>query len=309
MSLYVEVCVAAGQNHGMVSSPMLRRLGVSHQQVHRWVRCGLLNRLGSLSFAPAGAVATWEQRCAAGLADLGPQAAVAGRAAARVHGLDGFAGADLEFLVPRSHRGRQGPGRVVSTSRPLLSRHVCRVDGLRVVSAERLILDSSLFGFAQREIENAVDSAIRLRLVAEQRLRTRAVQHLNRGVNGSRGVLDALVDSGGESRLERMFLRLVRTAGLPRPRVQRTLRDGARTVARADFVFGDGLVVEVAGHGTHATRRQRQVDAQRHTEMTLRGLRVLTFTYEDVRGRPEWVVAQLRAALALLPTLSGILAL
>ena len=56
-------------------------------------------------------------------------------------------------------------------------------------------------------------------------------------------------------------------------------------------------MVEVAGHGTHATRRQRQVDAQRHTELTLRGLRVLTFTYEDLRDRPSWVVSRLMEAL------------
>jgi len=55
--------------------------------------------------------------------------------------------------------------------------------------------------------------------------------------------------------------------------------------------------VELAGHGTHSIRLQRQRDAQRHTELTLRGLRVLTFTYEDVRDRPAWVIARLREAL------------
>ena len=58
-------------------------------------------------------------------------------------------------------------------------------------------------------------------------------------------------------------------------------------------------MVELAGHGTHSTRRELQVDAQRHTELTLRGLRVLTFRYEDVRDRSTWVVARLREALRL----------
>jgi very-short-patch-repair endonuclease len=66
-----------------------------------------------------------------------------------------------------------------------------------------------------------------------------------------------------------------------------------------DAYFPCGLVVEVAGHGTHASRGQRQVDAQRRTELTLRGLRVLTFTYEDVRDRPAWVIARLREAMAM----------
>jgi very-short-patch-repair endonuclease len=56
-------------------------------------------------------------------------------------------------------------------------------------------------------------------------------------------------------------------------------------------------VVEVAGHGTHATRRQRQRDAQRQAELAAIGCIVITFTYEDVMHRPEYVVATLRRVL------------
>lgn len=81
--------------------------------------------------------------------------------------------------------------------------------------------------------------------------------------------------------------------------LQKTYRDGSRIVARVDAYFAGGLVVEVSGHASHASRRQRQMDAQRHTELTLRGLRVLTFTYEDVRDRPAWVIGHLREALLM----------
>jgi very-short-patch-repair endonuclease len=299
MSLYVEVCTAAAANHGVVATQHLKAMGVSRQQVSRWVAAGLLVRLGTSSFAVAGSLPSWRRRCAAGLADLGGHGVLAGRAAARLHGLDGFAAAGPEFLVHRSHRDRRTFGAVVSTHRPPGRDAVCRVDGLLTLTAEALILTSGLFGFAQREIENAVDSAIRLRLVSEPRLRSRALAQATDGGRGARRLAEALVDSGGESRLERMFLALLRTAGIARPAMQRIVRDGARTVARVDFLFGEHLVVEVAGHGTHATRRQRQVDAQRHTEMTVRGLRVLTFTYDDVRDRPGWVLAQLRRALLM----------
>ena len=127
----------------------------------------------------------------------------------------------------------------------------------------------------------------------------RAISDHRASVNGSRLLLDALVDAGGESRLERWFRRLLREAGIDRPTLQKTYRNGTRVVARVDAYFDGCLVVEVSGHGTHASRRQRQIDAQRRTELTLRGLRVLTFTYEDVRDRPSWVIARLREALAL----------
>ena len=54
--------------------------------------------------------------------------------------------------------------------------------------------------------------------------------------------------------------------------------------------------------GTARTRPASNVsgDEQRRTELTLRGLRVITFTYGDVRDRPDWVIARLREAFALL---------
>lgn len=224
---------------------------------------------------------------------------IGGRAAARLRGLDDFLAAPPEFLVPRAQRHLTTNGLVCSTGRPLTKADTTTVQGFRCLTAERLLLESPLFGFTQAETENAIDSSIRLRLVAEQRLRTRVIREHCSGVNGSRRLLDALVDTGGESRLERWFLRLVRQAGISRPTLQKTFRDGTRTIARVDAFFEGSLVVEVSGHGTHATRRQRQRDAQRHTELTLRGLRVVTFTYEDVRDRPAWVIARLSDAMAM----------
>jgi very-short-patch-repair endonuclease len=80
--------------------------------------------------------------------------------------------------------------------------------------------------------------------------------------------------------------------------VAATHRDGGRIIARVDMQFGD-LVVEIAGHGTHSSRQQLQADEQRRTELTRLGLRTVAFRYEDVRDRPDWVVAQLRALTAV----------
>jgi very-short-patch-repair endonuclease len=106
----------------------------------------------------------------------------------------------------------------------------------------------------------------------------------------------ALIDLGGESKLERRFLALIRQAGLPRPHLQRIYRAGARTIARVDAEFEGDVIVELDGHGTHASRAQRQRDAQRRTELTLLGKRLITFTYDDVYGRPDWALDQLRTA-------------
>jgi hypothetical protein len=294
-----HIAALAASQHSVISTAQLLAHDIDTSTRSKWERRGLISRLGPRSFSMAGSVPTFGRAVAAGLVDLGGFGVVAGRAGARLHGLDGFSGDATEFLLPRSHRNYSTSGLVCSTSRSLSKADIVTVQGFRCLTAERLIIESPLFRFSRAETENAIDSSIRLRLVAEQRLRTRVIRDHLSGVNGSRALLDALIDSGGESRLERWFLSLVRQAGINRPILQKTYRDGTRIVARVDACFPGGLVVEVSGHGTHASRRQRQIDAQRHTELTLRGLRVLTFTYEDVRDRPAWVIARLREALAL----------
>jgi very-short-patch-repair endonuclease len=291
------IAAIAASQHSVISLKQLDSANVTQSLRHHWVHDGLLDRLGPRSFAVAGSDPTWMRSLVAGFLDVEGRGVVAGRSAARLHGLDGFIGDHVELLVPRKHRDVRSQGIVRSTTREVGREDLQNIDCLRVVRAERLILDSPLFGFSREETENAIDSALRKRLVSEQSLRSKAIDRHSPAINGGRILLDALVDSGGESRLERWFLRLVRDAGLARPVLQKTFRADTRIVARVDAFFTGGLVVELAGHGTHATRRQRQGDAQRHTELTLRGLRVLTFTYEDVRDRPTWVIARLREAL------------
>ncbi len=294
---FQRVAALAANQHSVISSQQLAGLGVSPSRRSKWEHNGLLDRIGKRSFTTAGSTSTFGRAVTSGLADLGGHGVVAGRAAARLYGLDDFGDAREEFLVPRAHRMFTTGGLVCSTGRALTRADIVTVQGFKCLTAERLILESPLFGFTTAETENAIDSAIRLRLVAEQRLRTRVVRDHSRGINGSRQLLDAMVDSGGESRLERWFLRIVRQAGIVRPTLQKTYREGTRVVARVDAYFPGGLVVEGSGHGTHASRRQQQGDAQRRTELTLRGLRILAFTYEDIRDRPLWVIAQLREAL------------
>jgi very-short-patch-repair endonuclease len=57
------------------------------------------------------------------------------------------------------------------------------------------------------------------------------------------------------------------------------------------------LVVEPDGHGTHATRRDRQAGAERAARLGLAGWRVVPFTYGDVTERPDYVVSMIRAYL------------
>jgi very-short-patch-repair endonuclease len=83
--------------------------------------------------------------------------------------------------------------------------------------------------------------------------------------------------------------------------VQVRLRGGARrAIARVDLFWDDArLVVELDGHRTHSTRRDRQRGAERACRLGLAGWRVVTFTYEDVVERPDHVADMIRRHLDL----------
>ena len=107
----------------------------------------------------------------------------------------------------------------------------------------------------------------------------------------------ALLAAPAESPMETRLRWLLIQAGLPRPEVQANLRDGAaRPFARADLYYpGRQLVLEFDG-GNH---RERLVeDNRRQNRLINAGFQVLRFTAADIHGRPEVVVAQVRAALS-----------
>lgn len=202
-SLFATVSSHAARQHGGIGARQLDALGVSGQLRSKWVSRGLLERAGPRAFYVAGSEPTWRREAwAAGVNAMG-LGFVAGRTAARLHRLDGFASAPVEVLVGRAHRGCRLPYIARSTSLPLGPQHSVLVDGVRCLTVERLIVESPLFGFTVAEIENAIDSGIRRRLVDEERLRAAVLETLRPGVSGTRELREALIDTGGESRLER----------------------------------------------------------------------------------------------------------
>lgn len=299
VSSFAKVSSLASTQHGGVAASQLDRLGVSTSLRSKWVARGLLQRAGPRAFVVAGSEPTWRREAWTAAVNVHGLGFVAGRTAARIHGLDGFGDGPPEVLVGRTHRGCRLPYVVRSTSLPLEREHSVVVDGIRCLTAERTILESALFGFTAAETENAIDSGVRRRKVNEQRLRAAVLDRSRPGIAGSRLLTEALVDAGGESRLERWFLRLLRDAGVPRPVMRVVVRSAASFACRLDASFPGGLVVELEGHQTHSSRRQRQHDEARRTELVLMGRRVVVFTYLDVRDRPAWVASQVARALAM----------
>jgi hypothetical protein len=149
---------------------------------------------------------------------LGRNAALFGEAASQWWGLDGFVSDQVEFVVPRIRRSLD-PSVQLHTTRRWSTTDLLWHGGVRITSATRTIIDLAGCGTNTAMIEKAIDSAIRLRLTTLAKL-TRRMTQLAPGRPGIRLLREILLDSGGESYLERRFLRLMRTSRLPPPTCQ-----------------------------------------------------------------------------------------
>lgn len=296
-----RLCAHAEGNHGVVSIAAAELLAPGRWR--RFVELGWLKRVGSGVLVVAGSPLTWERALVVALGVLGPEAWVSHRSAAALHRLDRSERGVAHVCVPRELRGRGRPlvragGAVVHSTGSVGPNDIVMVDGLPTTSATRTIIDLANIRVARPVIEASIDSAVRSGLSAPIVLERRLGELRRRGRWGCRLLDDLLVDSGGHTPLERRFLRLVRRAGLPRPRCQVVHRRGSRTVARADFCYDDlDLVIEVSGSHGHSSPAERAIDAQRRNELQELGRTVLEYTSHQVNRNPDVVAASVEAAL------------
>ncbi len=187
---------------------------------------------------------------------------------------------------------------IVHTTEVVGPLDVVSVDGFRCSSATRTLIDMAALDRPPVRLEAAIDSAVRLGLSSPWVVSEHLATMRGPGRHGARLLDRLLIDSGGESLLERRFLALLRRAGLPRPTTQLNHRRNGRHVARADFCFEpDHLVIEVTGRVGHSSPLDRARDARRRNELIDLGRRVFEYTWADITERPGYVLATMRSRL------------
>ena len=291
----------AARQHGLVTLTQVTRAGLTPEQLRTRVSRGSLERLSRTVLRIGGCPPSTEQRVLAAVWASGPTAVASHTTAAWLHGFESIRtpSGKPHVLVLRPATGNRRLA-VVHQALDLRARDRCSVLGIPTTSPVRTLADLGAV-VGPRRLEAAVDGALRDGLVSLDQLR-RALFELWRPGPSGVGRLAAVLgdDEGGrpESWLERAALGLFAAAGLPTPEVQVVI-DVDGSTFRLDFVFADGaVVVEVSGHRTHSTRRQRPADAERRNRLLLRGISVWEFTYEDVIERPRFVADTVRAAIA-----------
>ena len=280
--------LASGQD-GVVSIADLRSVGLSDRQLRRRIDAGWLVAIAPRVYRIAGSPDTHRQQLRTGLLSLGERSWVSYEAAAALHGLD-RSNDTVEFTIVRG-RHPACLAWPVHTTAFMAPTDVVTVDGLRVMSATRTIIDLAHSRAHRSRVEAALDSAVRLGLSHPVVLAERLATVRGSGRWGCRLIDRILPDAGGHSPLERSFLRIVREAGLPRPTTQAVQRSATgEHVARVDFLFAaHRLVVEVTGRLGHVSDAERARDAQRRNELQDLGFTVIEYTSTWMRDRPTQV--------------------
>ncbi len=293
----------AGGNHGLVHLADADAAGIPRHVIRSRTEAGVLERIDRSTYRVAGWPRTFEQRARAATLTAGQVAMASHRTAARLWGLDGVRRAPIEVLVPRWAR-RTGRHRcIVHETLHLDADDASLVVGIPTTSVERTVIDLAAVE-PPRVVEQAMEDALRTRRCAVEDIVDRFVRLPTRGRRGSTAVRRLLEERTGEyvptdSDFELRVASLLVDAGLPAPTRQHRVRLPGGTEVRLDLAWPRlRVVVECDGVYDHGTTVQLRWDDARQNELVLLGWTVLRFTWTHLVTRPDWVVAQVRAALA-----------
>ncbi len=297
--LIADVTALASGQHGLIRTDQVATS--EHHRLRHLARRGVIRRVAKGVYRVSGTPRTWHQDLQAGVWALGPTCVVSHRAAARLHGFDGFDLEVVEFTIGRACRGRH-PADIPCTVHTTTDRRGgdrVMIEGLPTTSTIRTIIDLARDGASVVQLEAAVDSAIRFRAATVDVILERLAGMAGTGRWGLGRLYSVMSSSGGHTVLERRFIELVQRARLPTPTPQVVHRHDGRHVARVDFAFVDhGVVVEVSGGRGHSSPSERAKDARRRNDLQRLGQLVLEFTFEQVIHDPQMVVNVLRSTLA-----------
>jgi very-short-patch-repair endonuclease len=233
-------------------------------------------------------------------ATLATSAPIAHLSAAWLAGLVDGNPDDIHVIAPRSAHHRHD-GIVVHRVHDLSPSDRTRIRGIPATTPTRTLLDVSST-LSLEELRTAVHRGLQLRLTHPDRLIGQFVARHNRGRPGAARMRHVLAEIDQDaalldSDLESMLLSILIDAGLPAPKLQHRIHVGGREY-RADLAYPDHrLVIEGDGFRAHGTRAAFESDRTRQNELVLAGWRVLRFTWRQIVRQPEWVAAQVRAAL------------
>ncbi|MHB1833621.1 MAG: DUF559 domain-containing protein, partial [Solirubrobacteraceae bacterium] len=279
----------------VVAPLQLEGLGYSRHAIQRRVDQGRLHRLHRGVYAVGHTKLPPRGRWMAAVLACGDGACLSHASAAALHDLRRVPGGLLDVTAPSRHRLAGIRSHFVRQS---LRTEVVVIDQIPVTSIERTVLDEAARLAAPRMLA-LLEQAQRLGKLDAGRLDTAmAESHGHRGIPRLRAALAEVRDDAPwlQSGNERLFLDLVRAAGIPEPSAN-VLVEGLLV----DFLWPqERLVVEIDSYRYHQSRRAFEADRERDRRLMRAGYRVLRYTDRWLEAHPGDVIAELKAVLAAL---------
>jgi very-short-patch-repair endonuclease len=290
----------ARRQHGVVTRAQLLELGLSRHAIAHRLSIGRLHPLWRGVYAVGRPTVGLRGRWMAAVLSCGSGARLSHRSAASLWGiLRPFP--EIEVVVPYGNTRRR-PGITVHRRVGLAQEAHGVVESIPITDIVPTLVDLASC-LNDGLIVRALNQADRLDLIDAHELHS-ALDALPRrpGSGRLRSLLDRQGGAFADTLLELRFLRLVRAAGLPAPRMQAWLHG-----FRVDFYWPDlGLVVETDGPRDHRTPAQQSTDRRRDQKHAAAGLTPLRFTEAQVRCEPDRVRATLVAVADRLRAQAGL---
>lgn len=278
----------AEAQHGVVSSAQLQACGLSRAAISRWASAGRLHRVHRRVYAVGHAALSIEGRLFAALLYAGAGAVVSHTTAAWVWSLIETEPTRIHLTVPG--RRRSLPDVRLHHSRGVEAAEQC---AFPVTPVARTLLDLASM-VTPRQVRRALAEADYRGLLDRGELE--AV--LGRGRPGSGNLRRAVARHLPQlaptlSVLEERFLELCETTRLPIPEVN--ARVGRM---RVDALWREQCIaVELDGAAAHGGWAGIKRDRQREMILRAKGFLVVRYTWEQITGRRDEVVADLRRLL------------
>lgn len=277
-----SVIAVALRQHGRISAAQLRDLGWSRDVINGRVGSGWLVREHRGSYCLAGAADSAIGRSAAAILAVDPHSSVTHRTGLEHHRvLEVLPGAPVHLTTARHHRSRAG---IVVHQAPLAPCEVVRIDGVRVASLVRCLVDAAATEPAS-VVALAAHEAEFLRLLDPQGLITASAGRTG-GALLRRLAAERLPIRGDlRQALERRFARFLLDRGFATADVNHRVRlRNPEQIILLDAVWWEaGLAVELDGRQAHETARAFDADRERDRRLAAQyGLHVVRVTWHHL---------------------------
>lgn len=289
----------AEQQHGVVARRQLLEMGMGRKAIDGRLQRGWLHEYARGLYVVGARRISRRGKWMAAVLAAGEGSLLSHRSAARLWGVIPPAAEWIDVTCP--------PGRVVrrrgivSHESMVAEDERTVVDGIPVTSIFRTIFDFAAVSDL-RELERAWHEAE----VRELRDRVSLPMLLERypGRRGARNVRALLGSSQpvGITRndFEEAFLALVKTYGLPRPRMNADLALRGRFFEIDALWEEQRVAVELDSRSVHGTRKRFESDRQRDRILVAEGWRTMRVTWRQLQEEPEEIAADLGLALGSL---------